>query len=158
MVRATSERSLPTWGTSRAILASESHWLQLVLVLSHTIKCGWAIKFVDWLQVRLNLICTKRGAKMLMIVGELIILRAIPLYLFFLEVTFCLSYSPISAIHVKLSTANLLWFAVDSLHWGWLGVHFIHYAMGGAIPDWTELLYIRFSVQSVMGGDALILI
>jgi hypothetical protein len=27
--------------------------------------------------------------------------------------------------------------------------------MGGANPDWTELLYIRFSVQSLMGGDAL---
>ena len=27
--------------------------------------------------------------------------------------------------------------------------------MGGAIPYWTELLYIRFSVQSSMDGDAL---
>jgi hypothetical protein len=34
LVRATSERFLPTWGTFRAILASESHWLQLVLVFS----------------------------------------------------------------------------------------------------------------------------
>jgi hypothetical protein len=34
LVLATCERFLPTWGTFRAILASESHWLQRVLVLS----------------------------------------------------------------------------------------------------------------------------
>ena len=34
MVRATSERFLPTGGTFRAILANESHWLQPMLVLS----------------------------------------------------------------------------------------------------------------------------
>ena len=34
LVRATSERFLPAGGTFRAILASESHWLQPVLVLS----------------------------------------------------------------------------------------------------------------------------
>jgi hypothetical protein len=33
LVRATSERFLPAWGTFRAILASESHWLQPLLVL-----------------------------------------------------------------------------------------------------------------------------
>jgi hypothetical protein len=33
-VRATSERFLPTGGTFRASLASESHWLQPMLVLS----------------------------------------------------------------------------------------------------------------------------
>ena len=34
LVLATNERFLPTWGTFRAILASESHWLQPILVLS----------------------------------------------------------------------------------------------------------------------------
>jgi hypothetical protein len=34
LVLATSERFLPAWGTFRAILASESHWLQPMLVLS----------------------------------------------------------------------------------------------------------------------------
>ena len=34
LVLATSERFLPTWGTFRAMLASESHWLQPMLVLS----------------------------------------------------------------------------------------------------------------------------
>ena len=34
LVLVTSERFLPTWGTFRTILASESHWLQPVLVLS----------------------------------------------------------------------------------------------------------------------------
>jgi hypothetical protein len=34
LVRATNERFLPAWGTFRAILASESHWLQPELVLS----------------------------------------------------------------------------------------------------------------------------
>ena len=34
LVRVTSERFLPAGGTFRAILASESHWLQPVLVLS----------------------------------------------------------------------------------------------------------------------------
>jgi hypothetical protein len=34
LVLATSERFLPTWGTFRAILASESHWLQQVLIFS----------------------------------------------------------------------------------------------------------------------------
>jgi hypothetical protein len=33
LVLATSERFLPAWGTFRVNLASESHWLQLVLVL-----------------------------------------------------------------------------------------------------------------------------
>jgi hypothetical protein len=33
LVLATSERFLPAWGTFRAILPSESHWLQPVLVL-----------------------------------------------------------------------------------------------------------------------------
>ena len=34
LVRATSERFLPTWATFRAGLASENHWLQPVLVLT----------------------------------------------------------------------------------------------------------------------------
>jgi hypothetical protein len=34
LVQATSERFLPAWGTFRVGLASESHWLQPVLILT----------------------------------------------------------------------------------------------------------------------------
>ena len=34
MVLATNEQFLPAWGTFRAILDNESHWLQPVMVLS----------------------------------------------------------------------------------------------------------------------------
>ena len=46
LVLATNERSLPAWGTFRAILASESHRLQPMVVLSlvaNTIRCGEGI-------------------------------------------------------------------------------------------------------------------
>ena len=48
LVRATNERLLSTRATFMSVLASESHWLQLVLILTvrwwpDTSKCGWAI-------------------------------------------------------------------------------------------------------------------
>jgi len=107
-----------------------------VLILSHTIKCGWAIKFVDWLQVRLNLICTKRGGKMLMIVGELIILMAIPLCLFFLEVTILLVLfshycNSCQIVHCKLA---MICSGFIALRMPLVFSSFIM-QMGGAIPD-----------------------
>ena len=43
LVLATSEQFLPAGGTFRAILASESHWLQPVLVLSARSGVRWLI-------------------------------------------------------------------------------------------------------------------
>ena len=49
LVRATSERFPPARATFRSVLASESHWLQALLVLTvrwwpGTNKCGWGIR------------------------------------------------------------------------------------------------------------------
>ena len=52
MVQATSERFPLARATFRSVLASESHWLQPLLVLTihwwpGTSKCGWAISCIQ---------------------------------------------------------------------------------------------------------------
>ena len=57
-VHATSERFLPAWATFRASIASESHWLQQVSVL--TVHWSFAPVSVGGLYVNLSIMKMKR--------------------------------------------------------------------------------------------------
>ena len=67
----------------------------------------------------------------------------------FILLSHCIEFRVALALHINtilqdnLWKSDVEWFSSSDLQ------------MGGAIPDWIELLYIQFWVQFLMGGDAL---